>query len=209
MLLKAPTALPTGSDEKYLDQPGTYHVLIKKSVEDEDSQGNCKEGAIAVKCEVLAGTSEDCVGRVVNLTLFPDGGTEKMTDICQRAQQAYCFATNLLKADHFGGEEIEINVEAALNNHCFMRLELQDVKGPDGTWHKPGPDEKRFLRVSYDNIYHIDDPKMAEIPRDAAAISNIDPGCRLSAEVFQQLRGGGAAKPSAKATSTAAADDDF
>lgn len=207
MLLKAPTALPTGNDESYLDEPGTYHVLIKKSVEDEDSQGNCKEGAIAVKCEVLAGTSEKCAGKIFTLTLFPDGGTEKMTEICQRAQAAYCFATNLVKPTDFGGEELDINVDAAVNSQCFVRLELQDVKGADGVWHKPGPDDKRFLRVSYDNFFHVDDPKMSKMPRDAAAIAHIDPGCRLEAEVFEQLRSGGSQAQKLTAATSTAADD--
>lgn len=208
MLLKSPTSLPTGNNEQYLDEPGTYHLLVKKSVEDEDSQGNCKEGAIAVKCEVLAGTSENCVGKVVNLTLFADGSTEKMTDICQRAQVAYCFATNVLKPSDFGGDGIEIDVAEAVNAQIFMRLELQDVKGADGHYRKPTGDDKRFLRIAYDNIFHVDDPKMADFPRDAKAIEHIDPGCRLKPEIFEQLRSsGGATQKTTAATSTAA--DDF
>lgn len=152
------TTEDVGSGESvYLDQPGTYHCVITSIMEGQGPKGGSIDG-FTVGLAVLAGTTEGQKDKNTNLCLFaPDASKgEKSQEWARKKQTAFAIAAGLIDLAKLGGK-VNIELQDAVGRQIIVGLE-HDEAG-------------KYLQLAWANIYHIDDPRAAEFPKDAEAIA--------------------------------------
>ena len=76
--------------------------------------------------------------------------------------------------EQLGGQEIDIDLTKAVGRNVIATLE--EEKQDNG---------KSFIRLSYADIFHIDDPRVAKFPRNERALSLIPAEHRRDPKSFQ------------------------
>lgn len=184
----------------YLEDPGTFHLLINELRDGTGPNGNAIDG-FSFECEVLAGTVEGCAGKKVGLTIWkpklsPSPDKIKSNEVTKRQGAAFFIATDLINPNALG-KASAIDPEQA-NGRQFVAKLVRSQK--DGQ-------ETKFLQFHYSDIYHVDDPEVATIPKAADALEIIPKAQRHNADYFAfKAKKGSAPKPVAAA---AASSNDF
>ena len=160
-----------GKGGNFLDDPGTYHVIITDVREGEGPIGNPIDG-FTFDFDVLAGTVEGCESKSGGQSLFaPD--MSQAEDKQRRAKHvlaAFFIAANVMDPNSLG-KSVKIDVAAANGQQLVIQLERKmDQDKKTGKWDVPS----KFLKISFSNIYHVDDPRVAGVPKNADAIGMID-----------------------------------
>jgi hypothetical protein len=155
----------------FLDEPGTYHILITNVADGEGPKGGAIDG-FTFEGQVLAGTVEGQEGKTISETVFLPGMDES-EDSQARANRkvtAFLLASNLVTPAELG-KEIDVDIDSAEDQQIIVDLERQMAKDEEtGKWDV----ETKFLRIAYSNIYHVDDPRAAKVPKYAEALEEID-----------------------------------
>src|SRR5690606_19446811 len=87
--------------------------------------------------------------------------SEKSQAMDRRKNTAFCIATNLIDPNQLG-QRLVVDLSKA-NGQQFI-AELSPQKDADGK------DSDKFLQLHYANIYHVDDPEVASVPKSADAL---------------------------------------
>jgi hypothetical protein len=86
------------------------------------------------------------------------------------------------------GEEIDLDLQSMVNSQVVVDLDLSEVKNPG---------DKQFIRLKFDHIYHIDDPRVAKVPKHVTAVNLLPQSRRRKPESFDLDKlTGKASKPS-------------
>lgn len=168
-----------GGDGNFLTEPGTYHCSITGVAEGEGPSGKPIDG-VTIRLSVLAGTVEGQQDKEFNLCLFaPDlSASEKSQEWAKRKLTALAVATGLLSPDKLG-QRFSADIRKAEGRQIILTLE-EDNRDQ----------ERKYLQLSFANIYHVDDPRAAKFPKNSEALKLIPKELRKSAEYFEPLRGG-------------------
>jgi len=155
-----PADVETGGN--FLSAEGSYHmVVLDADPRPTDSKGNLMM-AFRVHCSVLAGTVDGQKGKEIDLTFFNPKLTQKnQGEFAKKKQARFWLATGLAERD---SKVIKASFADARGRHFVARLE-KDENG-------------KYLQLSYLEIYHIDDPEVASVPKDQAAIDALPPDQR-------------------------------
>ena len=191
--LSAPEDMAAGG--AYLEEPGTFHMIVNEVRDGCGPNGNPIDG-FSIECEVVAGTVEGCSGKKVGLTVWKPNLTksEKVIAMSRRIASAFFIATDLTNPNALG-KQATINVNDAQGRQFVGHLAIQTDKEGKPT---------KFLQFHYSDIYHVDDPEVATIPKDAEALSVIAKEFRHTEEYFAfKAKKKTQAKPAASATTTA------
>lgn len=164
----------------YLSASGIYHLVITEMRDGAGSKGTAIEG-FSIDCDVLAGNVAGQEGKKIDLTFWKPKLNDKpeQQERTKKANTAFAIASNLIRPDQLG-KPVTIDLEAAVGAQVIAQLVPQRVKGEDGEYH----DSDRFLQLHFSNIYHVDDPEVAAIPKNADALEMIDKAHRHPAEFF-------------------------
>lgn len=177
----------TGGESKKVTKPGTYHVVVASGNEGVSTQGKPINGFSATLL-VVAGTEKDQNDKEFQLHLFdPDlTKSDSAQEMAIKKQTAYGIAVNQVDPNNLGGEvECDFDNEA-VTGHQFMIVLAVDSR------------DAANLQLSYDHIYHIDDPRMSKMPKDAEAMKSIPSEFRKKPEFFSSIaKKGVAGKPTA------------
>lgn len=159
-----------GGDSNRLSEPGTYHLVITDIREGEGPNGKACDG-FTFEADVLAGTTEGCVGKTIKETLFQPNmkGTEDSQRMSRKKLAAFFIATDVMNPNQLG-RSVAIDVEAAKGKQLIVEFDRQkDKDEKTGKYTIP----TKYIQVAYANIYHVDDPDVKDIPKNADAL-----GCR-------------------------------
>jgi hypothetical protein len=159
----------------YLEEPGTFHLLINEVHDGCGPNGNPIDG-FSIECEVLAGTVENCSGKKVGLTIWKPNLTkgEKSIAMARRIASAFFIATDLTNPNALG-KSATIDVNNARSKQIVARLAIQ--KDRDGN-------PTKFLQINYSDVFHVDDPEVATIPKDLDALQIVAAKLRHEADYF-------------------------
>lgn len=138
----------------FLSAEGTYHLVVLEVEMNPTSKRSSKMlRGFKVKFSVLAGTVDGQKGKEVDLTFFDADLTkpQDQQDRNRRDQARFWIAIGLANK---GDKKISASCSAARGRHCVARL---------GTYNN-------FLQLQFGEIYHVDDPEVASVPKDTAAI---------------------------------------
>ena len=183
----APEADEMVGGSLYLDEPGTYHVVVTEVDEQpEKSSGELLDG-FRVKFSVLAGTVPGQEDKLVSILFFnPNMASKDGGAFAKRKQAKFLYATGLLDETNLG-KRVSIELSDAVGRQCVIQLEKQD-------------DESRFLQLCYDNIWHVDHPDAAKFPKNEDALKLIPSNLRRDPSSFPTRgSGNGSAKKKAPA----------
>ena len=193
----------------FLNEPGTFHMVINNLVEGEGPKGTPIDG-ITVTFEVLAGTAQGQENKIKQDSLFKPSlqdlaREEKDGTACMARKKlaAFFIATNLLDPANLG-KPVEINTSEAIARQLIVKYGWKMEK--DGNDKYTVQTDK--LEISYSDIFHVDDPQVKDIPKNAEALALIPKEHRHSADWFGwKKKKPGQVKPQMAAASVS--DDDL
>lgn len=165
----------SGSGGVYLDEPGTFHLLINEVRDGCGPNGNPIDG-FSIECEVMAGTVEGCAGKKIGITIWKPNLTrsEKAIALAKRIGAAFFIATDIINPNQLGKSNA-IDCNLANGRQFICKLARQTDKDGNPT---------KFLQPHYSDIYHVDDPEVDTQPKDAEALKIIAKELRHDAAYF-------------------------
>lgn len=171
----------------WLSEPGTYHLMIVEMQEEPTSKdGNLiPNAAFRVACVVGDGTVAGQKDKTTDITFFQPKSTDKNEGAFARK-----------KIDRFF-VAVGLATEQQIKDKAKLSIDLQDAVGSQfiAKLEKEKEDSK-FLSLSFADIFHVDDPAVAGIPKDKDCLSLIPPSQRLTGN--QKPAAAGAANGVAK-----------
>lgn len=179
----APDSLPSGGGN-WIDKPGTYHLMITATNEEPISKKDKKLiDGFTVDLQSLEGTVRDADGKftekdkTISLTFYNPQITDKNEGLWARQKQAAFFvATGLMTEEQLGQQGIKITLSEAVGRQVVATLE-ENI----------GTDGKKYIRLAFGDIFHIDDPRAARFPRNEKAIAFIPSAYRRDPKSFKTV----------------------
>jgi hypothetical protein len=113
-----------------------------------------------------------------------DGGK-----FAQKKQAAALIAANVITPADLGKKGVDIDFERAINHQVCVEFALG----------KPDSNNKQWIDLHYDNIYHVDDPRATSFPKNAE-ILELAKDFRRPPEFFAALIKKADPKPKQKVT---------
>lgn len=161
------------ASDQYLNEAGTYHCVITSVAENEGPKGNPIDG-FTIGLAVLEGTAKGQKDKSTNLCLFsPDQSkSDKSQEWSRKKQTAFAIAAGLIDLKKLGGK---------------VQIDLQDAVGRQVVVTFDHDDSGKYLQLSYANIYHVDDPRAANFPKDKEALAIIPKEQRKESMYFAPL----------------------
>jgi hypothetical protein len=161
------------SGSTFLEQPGDYHMLITKvdypALKHDGSMNN--EALFDVHCSVLAGSTPNQENKTIKLTFYPPNLQSKDNGkFARKKVDRFLIAVGLMEPSDVG-KELDINIEEADMRQFCVRLEKQSREVEDRKTKKK--EMKEFVTIRFADIFHVDDPDAAVIPKDNAALNVI------------------------------------
>ena len=174
----------------FLSEPGTYHVVVLHVDEQPVGRNSQLLDGFRVDFAVLDGTVAGQKDKQCELMFFRPKMTDKNNgEFAKRKQGRFALATGIIpKAEP--GQRVTVDLQQAAGRQLVIEVERQ-------TDQQTGQPTK-FLQLAWANIYHVDDPAVAKIPKDAVALSLLPAGLRKKPEDFAKPKPGTAgqtAKP--------------
>jgi hypothetical protein len=176
----APEELSHGGGN-WIDKPGTYHLVVTAVDEEPISKKKELIPGFKVDFQAMEGTVRSGDGKftekdkTIDLVFFNPKITDKNEGLFARQKQAAFFiATGLMTEEQLGKSGIKIDLEQARGRHVIATLE-EDTSEQG----------KKFIRLSYDNIWHIDDPRAASFPKNEKALTLIPSAHRRDPKSFK------------------------
>jgi hypothetical protein len=177
----------------FLHEEGKYHLMVEdiKDGVQPNSDDLIKNGGLGIKLKVLHGEHK---GKTIGITLNdPNAAHKDQGEFAKVRQCAFLTATNVLQFEHLNGTSYSYDEQAARGHQLIVEFKLG----------KPNANGKQYLDVHFSNIYHVDDPRAKDVPKDAEALAVIPSEYRKPAEYFAPVL---KAKPKAEAAKEKAPD---
>jgi hypothetical protein len=175
----APESLPAGGN--WIDKPGTYHLVVTAVDEEPISRSKELIAGFKIDFQSLEGTVRDTEGRfteadkTIDMVFFHPKLTDKNEGLFARQKQAAFFiAAGLMTEDQLGKKGVKIDLQAARGRHVIATLE--ESTSDQG---------KKFIRLAYADIFHIDDPRAASFPKNGKALKLIPAAHRRDPKSFK------------------------
>lgn len=162
-------------ESNFLKAPGTYHCSVLEIVDGLGPKGNPISG-FCIHLSVEAGTVQGQEGKETSLCLFnPDLTKSESSQVwAKRKQAAFFIATDLLQPADLG-KRVRIDLQAAKNQQVVIEFEEDNRDG------------KNNLQLVYANIYHVDDPRAADYPKNKEVLALLPKESRHDAAYFAPL----------------------
>jgi hypothetical protein len=196
--MKMQTTETTQGEGGGLREPGTYHVVINDVRERESQKGKPIEG-VTVTFEVLDGTVKGQQGKTHTESFFLPTmqDQEKNASMKLRKLTAMALAGNVLQPSELG-TEADIPFASMVGKQMVVKFDHQMEKDGEGNNTIPS----KYIQVSYSDFYHIDDPAVSAVPKNADALSLVEKSDRHPEAwfAFKKKRGTGQPRPAATAS---------
>lgn len=169
----------------WMSEPGIYHMLVVESTEQPTKRDGSpiSEAICRVTLSCLAGTVDGQRDKGFDLTFWHGKpGDEKSQAYATKRLDRFFLATGLMTRAEIE-QKVSKDIELADANGRQLVLELEERESATG---------KKFLDLKFAEIYHVDDPAVASVPKDAAALKLISASLRWPGG---KPAGGPASKP--------------
>jgi len=149
----------------WMTKEGLYHFIVNDINENPATKDHKPiSNALGVKLEVLAGTNPDQVGKSIDLLFYKGRPEDKdKGEFAKKKLMRFFMAINLLK-QHQPGAKVKIETSDGVGQQLCAKLSYRESK--DGS--------KKFLDISFADIWHVDDSEAKDIPKDPEALGLID-----------------------------------
>lgn len=170
----------------HIRKPGMYHFLVDEVKEGLSSKDKPMNG-MTLMLTCLAGTVDGCEDQKANIVLWDPKDEDDRVAV--RAFTNFFLAANVLQPEQLG-TEVEVDENATVQAQVIMRLACQQKVDSNGNW---VDDPDGGVKLNFSDIFHVDDPAVADIPKNADAIGLIDPAHRHDADWFSYKKKKGSA----------------
>ena len=143
----------------YLKKPGRYHVVVTELDGNPSSRDGKPMDALKVGFEVLDGTEKSEIKKAGEMLLWKGKPTDK--DGGEMANKKLTRLAVAFGGQHSPGGKGKIDLVGSLGRQIVV--DMQPRKSGD----------KEYLDVNYANIYHVDDPAVADVPKSEASLALI------------------------------------
>ena len=169
-----------GSGEAWLAKAGVYHVQIIHSTEQPTKKNGELIDGWGIKGKVL--TQGDEENKQFELTFYNARvtDTEEQQERSIRKQASLLIAAGLVTEAQME-QEVDFNVADLTNRQVIVDLEM----------YKPKDKDKEYLQLKFDRVFHIDDPRMKAVPKNADAVKLLPATWRRKPESFDLEKLGG------------------
>jgi len=164
-----------GGSGQYLRESGTYHLLVTSVAENEKPGGSPGDG-FTVEFVVLEGTVKDQKDKSFNFFFAsPDQSkSESGQEWARKKQTAFGIASGLIDLKKLGGK-VHVDLQNAVGRQIIGSVQAEEYEG------------KIYIKFAYANIYHVDDPRASNFPKDKEALAIIPKDLRKDATYFASL----------------------
>lgn len=146
--------------------PGRYHLIVDYAEENPtDRNGQPRPDVMyEVGFKIVGAANPAHVDKKIDqISFFAPKGTEKDGGVfIRKKSDRFLLAVNLLQPDDIGKSK-SINLAQAAGQQLCAEFALS---------------EKGYMQIAFANIYHVDDPEAADIPKNEKLLTIIDPSCR-------------------------------
>lgn len=177
----------------FLQEPGTYHFCVIDCTEEViDAKGSIVDNAaFRASLEVLAGTSPGQEKKTCDMLFFHPKPSDKNEGAFARKKiDRFLLAVGLIE-ENAKGQGVDIDMTTAIGRQFVAKME-QDEKNP------------KYLRLSFADIFHVDDEAVKAIPKCEAMLRQIPARLRkigaAQNKPVQAKNGTASSKPAAAAT---------
>jgi len=202
--MKLQTTESTQGEGGSLSVAGSFHCVITEVLEGLTKKGKAIDG-ITVTFEVLDGTVQGCAGKSHTESFFlpTSQDNDKNSAMKLRKLTAMAIAGGVMLPKQLG-QEIDIPFAEMADRQIVVKFDHQMEKDGNGEYTIPS----KYIQVSYSDLYHVDDPAIEAVPKNADALSLIPQELRHNAEWFawKKPRNG---HPAKRETVTAGSVDDL
>lgn len=175
---KAPKKAPQAGGA-FLDKPGIYHMQIVHV--DEQPQGNNQMlDGFKVQFSVLGGDEDG--KQMDQLFNNPNEAHKDGGEFASQIQAAFFIGAGLITESDLDSEELDIDLQKAVSRQVIVEVRKKREK-VDGKW-----TEGRFLEVAGPAVYHIDDPRTANVYKKISAINLLPKELRRDPKKFDMVR---------------------
>lgn len=163
----------TGSDFQtggFLKEPGTYHFCIVDAVENPTNKDGAliDNAAFRIYAEALAGTAPGQENKQCDIIFFWPKPSDKNEGAFNRKKiDRFLLAIGLMQEED-KDKELDIDIGKAVGKQFIAKMELDE--------------DNKFLRVSFADIYHVDDPAIKTVPKSESGLKLIHPSLRKIGE---------------------------
>jgi hypothetical protein len=178
----------------FLREPGTYHVCVTELDENPAKRDGSliDNAAFRVYFEVLTGTvkgQEEKTGDII--FFYPKLQSKNEGAFARKKIDRFLLSVGLVsEADK--SKDLEVDLRQAIGRHFIVKLEHDD--------------EQKFLQVAFADIFHVDDPAVKDIPKNAAAMAIGGTWRLVGAKAREPAKKSPSALATAKAQPVAAAE---
>lgn len=157
------------SGSTLLEEEGTYHMLVNDFNDRPlDKEGRLQESVeYDIHCEVLGGSVPHQEGKTYRLRFWrpkPDD-TEKSKAFHQKQKDRFWMAVNAINGAEHKGKRVQIDEQWVVANSMQFVIKLEKT-------------EKGFLRMHFQDVWHVDDPECAGATKNEEALKEIPPQFR-------------------------------
>ena len=142
----------------FLREPGTYHVCVTGVEEMPHKRDGSliDNAAFQVDLEVLAGTVGGQEKKSANIVFFhPKPTSPNEGAFARKLMDRFFLAVGLMgEADK--KKDLSIDLQQAVGRHFIVKFDHDD--------------DKKYLRVAFTDIFHVDDPAVKDMPKSETAM---------------------------------------
>ena len=172
--MEMPESMETGT--AFLSEPGTYHFSVLNIDEAPTAKNGSLIDGFRIEADVLAGTTTGQEKKQVELMFFNPKLTDKNNgEMAKKKQARFAVAVGLIGGARKAGEKVNVNLQDAKGRQFVATLALDDQQSDGG---------KKFLRLHFADIWHVDDPAANFCPKAVKALALLPPGLRRSSDSF-------------------------
>lgn len=173
------------SEGNFLSEPGTYHFAVLHVDEQPTTRDGKPLDGFRVACCVLDGTAPGQAKKEIELMFFaPKPSDKNGGEFSKRKIARFASACGILPTAQ-PGQRVSIDLQAAAGRQFVAEVERQKDQAGN---------ETKFLQLAWANLWHVDDPAVAQVPKDAGALKLLPAELRRAPETFQQAKQAGQQK---------------
>lgn len=177
-------------DSNFLTEPGTYHFAVLRVDEQPTNKDGRPIDGFRVHCCALDGTSPGQQKKEIELMFFAPKMSDKNNgEFAKRKIARFAIATGIMP-EATPGQRVTIDLQQAAGRQFAAEVEHGTTQDGEKT---------KFLQLAWANVWHVDDPAVAKVPKDKAALALLPAALRKKPEDFQKSKpsngnGGGTTK---------------
>lgn len=161
----------------FLTEAGTYHFVVLAVDERPTSKAGAPLDGFKVHCCALDGTVPGQQKKELELMFFAPKMSDKNNgEFAKRKIARFAAACGILPTAA-PGQRVTVDLQQAVGRQFVAEVEQGKDQAGNAT---------KFLQLAWANIWHVDDPAVAQVPKDQAALALLPATLRKTAADFQK-----------------------